>query len=77
MEPGTGNLGNQNSMISISEPEKVNRTPQMIHHQSRQSFVNYKDIPAASNSGIRMKKPNSRPNNRYELFNMNIFCFIK
>jgi len=63
MEPGTGNLGNQNSMISISEPEKVNRTPQMIHHQSRQSFVNYKDIPAASNSGIRMKKPNSRPNN--------------
>lgn len=67
MEPGSGNLGNQNSMMSINEPEKVNlnRPQQMQHHQSRQSFVNYKDIPAASNSGIRMKKNNSRPNNRY------------
>lgn len=67
MEPGTGNLGNQNPMISINEPEKLNlnRTPQMQHHQTRQSFVNYKDIPGASNAGIRMKKPNSRPSNRF------------
>lgn len=65
MEPGTGHLGNQNPMMSYVEPEKVNinRTPQMQHHQARQSFVNYKDIPAASNSGLRMKKTNSRPNN--------------
>ncbi|XP_026806564.1 uncharacterized protein LOC113549452 isoform X3 [Rhopalosiphum maidis] len=65
LEPGTGHLGNQNPMMSIGEPEKVNinRTPQMQHHQARQSFVNYKDIPAASNSGLRMKKTNSRPNN--------------
>ncbi|XP_060872505.1 uncharacterized protein LOC132946497 isoform X2 [Metopolophium dirhodum] len=65
LEPGTGHLGNQNPMMSYVEPEKVNinRTPQMQHHQARQSFVNYKDIPAASNSGLRMKKTNSRPNN--------------
>lgn len=55
-------------MMSINEPEKVNinRTSQMqMQPQSRQSFVNYKDIPAASNSGLRMKKANSRPNNRF------------
>lgn len=52
-------------MVSINEPEKVtiNRTPQM-QPQARQSFVNYKDIPTASNSGLRMKKSNPRPNNR-------------
>lgn len=52
--------------MSINEPEKVNinRTPQM-QPQARQSYVNYKDIPAASNSGLRMKKTNSRSNNRY------------
>lgn len=52
-------------MMSLNEPEKVNinRTPQM-QPQARQSFINYKDIPAASNSGLRMKKSNSRPNNR-------------
>jgi len=58
--------------MSINEPEKmnINRTPQMqIQPQSRQSFVNYKDIPAASNSGLRMKKANSRPNNRFVLMN--------
>lgn len=51
-------------MMSLNEPEKVNmnRTPQM-QPQARQSFINYKDIPAASNSGLRMKKSNSRPNN--------------
>lgn len=50
-------------MITINEPEKVsiNRTPQ-VQSQARQSFVNYKDIPAASNSGLRMKKTNSRIN---------------
>lgn len=66
LEPGTVNLGNQNSMISINDAEKMNlnRTPQM-QHQPRQSFVNYKDIPAASNSGLRMKKSNPRPNNKY------------
>jgi len=55
-------------MVSINEPEKINinRTPQLqMQPQARQSFVNYKDIPAASNSGLRMKKPNSRPNNRF------------
>jgi len=50
-------------MVSINEPEKINlnRTPHM-QPQIRQSFVNYKDIPAAANSGLRVKK-NSRPNN--------------
>lgn len=65
LEPGTGNLRSQSPMVSINEPEKmtINRTPQ-IQPQARQSFVNYKDIPAASNSGLRMKKSNPRPNNR-------------
>lgn len=55
-------------MVSINDHEKMNmnRTPSM-QPQVRQSFVNYKDIPAASNSGLRMKKSNSRPNNRYVL----------
>jgi len=66
MEPGTGNLVAHSAMMTLNEPEKmnINRTPQM-QPQIRQSFVNYKDIPAASNSGLRMKKANSRPNNRY------------
>lgn len=52
-------------MVSISEPDKmnINRAPQM-QTQPRQSFVNYKDIPAASNSGLRMKKTNPKTNNR-------------
>ncbi|VVC32099.1 Hypothetical protein CINCED_3A005401 [Cinara cedri] len=64
LEPGTVNLGSQNPMISINEHEKMNmnRASQM-QPQIRQSFVNYKDIPAASNSGLRMKKTNSRSNN--------------
>lgn len=51
-------------MVTMNIPDKmnINRTPQ-IQHQTRQSFVNYKDIPAASNSGLRMKKTNTRPNN--------------
>lgn len=57
-------------MVTMSIPEKVNmnRSPQ-VQHQVRQSYVNYKDIPAASNSGLRMKKTNSRPNN-----NNNRYC---
>lgn len=66
LEPGNSNLGNQSSMVTINEPEKINinRTSQM-QPQARQSFVNYKDIPAASNSGLRMKKTNSRTSNKY------------
>lgn len=66
LEPGSGSLVTQSPVMSINEPEKVNinRTPQM-QPQARQSYVNYKDIPAASNSGLRMKKTNSRSNNRY------------
>lgn len=58
-------------MVTMSIPEKVNmnRSPQ-VQHQVRQSYVNYKDIPAASNSGLRMKKTNSRPNNN----NNNRYC---
>ncbi|XP_050532347.1 uncharacterized protein LOC126900559 isoform X2 [Daktulosphaira vitifoliae] len=59
LEPNSNTIGNQSSILSTSEPDKVNinRTP------TRQSFVNYKDIPAASNSGLRMKKTNTKPNN--------------
>lgn len=76
MEPGTVNLGSQNQMVSINDHEKINmnRTPPM-QPQIRQSFVNYKDIPAASNSGLRMKKTNSRQNNRCVLC-MNKINFI-
>lgn len=52
-------------MVSINEPEKVTINRTQMQPQARQSFVNYKDIPAASNSGLRMKKSNPRPNNKY------------
>lgn len=64
LEPGTGNLGPQSPMVSINESEKVTINRTQMNPQPRQSFVNYKDIPAASNSGLRMKKTNPRPNNR-------------
>lgn len=65
-------------MMSLNEPEKVNinRTPQM-QPQARQSFINYKDIPAASNSGLRMKKSNSRPNNNRCVLCVNSIPFTK
>lgn len=80
MEPGTtGHLASQSTLVSINETEKmsINRTPQM-QPQVRQSFVNYKDIPAASNAGLRMKKTNSRPNNRCVMTNFSFLIpFIK
>ncbi|XP_050439895.1 uncharacterized protein LOC126845274 isoform X2 [Adelges cooleyi] len=65
LEPNSGGIGNQSSIVSMSEPEKVNtsRPQPQLQTQSRQSYVNYKDIPAASNSGLRMKKTNPKPNN--------------
>lgn len=64
--------------MSLNEPEKVNinRPPQM-QPQVRQSFINYKDIPAASNSGLRMKKSNSRPNNNRCVLSGNSIPFTK